>query len=338
MALGALGPALAVSAQMTDKVITRNGDELTGEVKSVASGRLDFKTDATETIQVYWDHVVVLTSRFFFEVVLEDGRRVYGALLDPVDPGTLRVGTDASATSVALGEIAQIERIRSSFWSRLKGSVDLGFTLNKANDRRDLTFKIAASYRTRKGAWNVSYDALYRTQDNTDDVDRQDLTGAYRRFLGGNWLVSGFAAGQRNTELALDQRLIVGVAGGYHLVRTVEQDLVLLVGIDGASENFSDERDDTESMEAIIGLAYDLYMLGDRDFTVAAAATVFPSLSVKGRVRTEVSIDIRRELWEDFYLPVRGFFSSDNTGGQADNQGQGSTNDYGLTLGIGYSW
>lgn len=144
-----LGPALAATAQMTDRVITRNGDQLTGEVKSVASGRLEFKTDAT-------------------------------------------------AISVALGEIAQIERIRGSFWSRLKGSVDLGFTLNKANNRTDLTFKLTGSYRTRQGAWHLSYDTLYRRQDNTDDLDRQDLTGNYQRFLGGNWILTAFAAGQRS--------------------------------------------------------------------------------------------------------------------------------------------
>jgi len=330
-----LGPALAATAQMTDRVITRNGDELTGEVKSVASGRLECKTDATETIQVYWDHVVVVTSRFFFEVVLVDGRRVYGALLDPVDPGTLRIGTDASAISVSLGEIVQIERIRGSFWSRLKGSVDLGFTLNKANNRTDLTFKLTGSYRTRQGAWHLSYDTLYRRQDNTDDLDRQDLTGNYQRFLGGNWIVTAFAAGQRNTELALDIRLIAGVGGGYHLLRTVEHDLIVLAGVDGAHEDFLDDRAATESIELFVGVNYNLYALGARDFIVTASAMVFPSVSVKGRVRTEMNIDVRKELWEDFYVPILGFFSSDNTGGQDDEQG--ANNDYGVTLGIGYS-
>jgi len=334
--LCSLGPAMTVSAQMTDRVVTRNGDELTGEVKSVASGRLDFKTAATDTIQIHWDHVVVVTSRFFFEVLLDDGRRVYGALLDPVDPGTLRIGTDASAISVSLGEIAQIERIRASFWSRLKGSVDLGFTLNKANNRTDLSFKVTSNYRTRKGAWGLSYENLYRRQDNTDDLIRHDLTGSYQRFLGGHWLVAAFAAGQRNTDLALDLRAIVGVGGGFHVVRTVEHDLIVMIGLDGAHENFLDEREPTDSVEAFIGVSYDLYALGARDFIASASATVFPSLSVADRLRSEVNLDIRKELWKDFYVPVRGFFSSDSTGGTGEDPG--ATNDYGVTLGIGYSW
>jgi len=334
--LCALGPALAVSAQMIDRVVTRNGDELTGEVKSVASGRLEFKTDATDTIQIHWDHVVLVTSRFFFEVLLEDGRRVYGALLDPVDPGTVRVGTDASAVSISLGDIARIERIRTSFWSRLKGSVDIGFTLNKANNRTDLSLKVTSRYRTRKGSWRLTYETLYRTQDNTEDLERQDLTGDYQRFLSGHWLLSSFAAGQRNTELGLDIRVIVGGGGGYHILQTVEHDLVVMLGIDGAVEQFLDDREPTESVEMFAGVSYDLYALGNRDFIVTASAVVFPSLTIKGRVRSEISIDIRKEIWEDFFVPVRGFFSSDSTGGTGEDPG--ASNDYGVTLGIGYSW
>jgi len=336
VALCILVPPLSVSAQMTDKVVTRNGDELTGELRSVAQGRLEFKTDATDTIQVHWDHVVLITSRFFFEVLLEDGRRLYGALLDPVDPGTVRVGTDASAVSISIGQIAQIERIRTSFWSRLKGSVDLGLSLNKANKRSDLSFKIATRYRTRQASWRASLESLYRTQDNTEDLERQDLTFDYQRFLSGHWVLSGFAAGQRNTELALDIRLIAGVGGGYHFVRTVEHDLVFMAGIDAAHEEFLDEREPTESIEAFLGVNYDLYALGSRDFIVTASAIIFPSLSIKGRLRSEISIDIRKEIWADFYVPLRGFFSSDTTGGTDDDSG--STTDYGLTLGIGYSW
>ena len=117
---------------------------------------------------------------------------------------------------------------------------------------------------------------------------------------------------------------------------TVEHDLIVLAGVDGAHEDFLDDRAATESIELFVGVNYNLYALGARDFIVTASAMVFPSVSVKGRVRTEMNIDVRKELWEDFYVPIRGFFSSDNTGSQDDEQG--ANNDYGVTPGIGYSW
>ncbi len=334
-------PAGIAAAQTNDRVVIRNGDELTGEVKSLAAGRLRFKTAATDTIDVEWDHVVVVTSGLFFEVVSNDGRRFYGALLEPEDPGTLRVGTDTAAVSLPLGRVAQIERIRQTFWSRLKGSVDLGVSFYKANTRTDFSGKFTVDYRTRNGAWKLSLDSLFRRQENSEDLNRQDGNFGYQRFLQGNWLVGAVGAGQRNTELGLDLRFFFGAYGGYHLVRSVEQDLVVVGGLAGLEENFLDERERTASAEAFAGLRYNLYALGIKDFTIAADASVFPSLSISGRIRTEANLDFRKEFIKDFHVSLRGFFSSDSTGASGDEQAdddRGAKSDYGMSFGIGYSW
>ena len=49
----------AIAANKTDVVTFVNGDRLTGEVKSLERGRLRFKTDATDTISIEWDNVVL---------------------------------------------------------------------------------------------------------------------------------------------------------------------------------------------------------------------------------------------------------------------------------------
>ena len=51
-----------VLAQKPDVVALTNGDRLTGEVKTLYSGRLEYKTDPAKTIQIRWDYVVKLTS------------------------------------------------------------------------------------------------------------------------------------------------------------------------------------------------------------------------------------------------------------------------------------
>lgn len=334
-------PAGTATAQKTDKLVVRNGDELTGEVKSLASGRLSFKTAATDTINVEWDHVVVVTSDLFFEVVTNDGRRFFGTLLPPEDPGTLNVGTESAAVSLPLGRVAQIERIRRTFWSRLKGSVDLGVSFYKADARTDFSGKLTTNYRTLRGAWTFSYDSLFRRQDNSEDLNRQDGNFGYQRFLPGNWLVGAVAAGQRNTELGLDLRFFFGAYGGYHLVRTVEQDLVVITGLAGLEENFLDDRDRSASAEAFGGFRYNLYALGIKDFTIMADASIYPSLSVSGRIRAEANLDFRKEIIEDFYISLRGFFSSDSTGTNSDDEAsetQGAKSDYGMSFGVGYSW
>ena len=48
-------PALA--APKTDIIVFKNGDKLTGEIKSLKRGRLSFNTDATGTISIEWAQI-----------------------------------------------------------------------------------------------------------------------------------------------------------------------------------------------------------------------------------------------------------------------------------------
>ena len=48
-------PTLA--APKTDIIVFNNGDKLTGEIKSMKRGRLNFNTDATGTISIEWAEI-----------------------------------------------------------------------------------------------------------------------------------------------------------------------------------------------------------------------------------------------------------------------------------------
>jgi len=69
-----------VAAAKTDQVGLDNGNTITGEVKNLQQGKLQYKTDAASTIYVEWDHVHFLTSSSFFEVEDESGVFYYGSL------------------------------------------------------------------------------------------------------------------------------------------------------------------------------------------------------------------------------------------------------------------
>jgi len=65
---------------------------------------------------------------------------------------------------------------------------------------------------------------------------------------------------------------------------------------------------------------------------VTADLAAFPSLTESGRFRLEAGVDIRKELFKDFYLSLRGADSF-------DNRAEGSQeNDFSLTTSIGWSF
>ena len=87
-----LAAALLVAAfpasarEKTDVVILRNGDHLTGEIKGMERGKLDFNTDDIGRISIEWDKVVDrLTTTHQYEAELRSGDRTDGALSSPAD-------------------------------------------------------------------------------------------------------------------------------------------------------------------------------------------------------------------------------------------------------------
>ena len=71
----------AGAAPKTDIIIFKNGDKLTGELKSLKRGRLNFNTDATGTIGIEWDKIARIESLQNIQVENSSGLRYFGHLV-----------------------------------------------------------------------------------------------------------------------------------------------------------------------------------------------------------------------------------------------------------------
>ena len=74
-----LGAGVA-EAQKTDSVWIRNGDRITGEVKSLSRALLKYSTDDLGTIYIEWDKVDRISTTTILEVQLGSGQKFYGPL------------------------------------------------------------------------------------------------------------------------------------------------------------------------------------------------------------------------------------------------------------------
>ena len=73
-----IGGATPLPAQKTDVVVLPNGDRITGEIKGVSRGKLDYSTDDAGRISIEWEKIVRVTSRQSYEVTLRSGQRLFG--------------------------------------------------------------------------------------------------------------------------------------------------------------------------------------------------------------------------------------------------------------------
>jgi len=70
-------PALA-KAEKTDVIILKNGDRITGEIKNLEAGILQYKTDTMGTVNIEWRFISEIISDTNQSVELTDGTRMHG--------------------------------------------------------------------------------------------------------------------------------------------------------------------------------------------------------------------------------------------------------------------
>ncbi len=139
----------AAWAQKTDIVALKNGDRITGEVKELKFGKLEYSTDDVGTIFIEWDKVIFLKSKSTYELETEEGDKYFGTVDTDTTENKLLVLNQNRTVSLALSRVIRISRIKDSFWKRLDGSGDLGFSYTKASEVGQLILNADVRYRTR---------------------------------------------------------------------------------------------------------------------------------------------------------------------------------------------
>src|SRR5262245_24036000 len=127
----------ARAAPKTDILEFSNGDRLTGEVKGLDHGKLQFNTDATGTIAIEWDKIASLETKQLLQVETTLGLRYLGQARAPDTAGSLRIADrDGTASrSVGLADIVRIDVIDQGDWfNRLDGYLTAGYNYTKASD------------------------------------------------------------------------------------------------------------------------------------------------------------------------------------------------------------
>ncbi len=328
--LSAAGSGTALAAK-TDVLVLRNGDRITGEVKGLDRGQLEYSTDDAGTIYVEWTKVASLTAARIFDVELDTGRRVYGALLAAPSVGLLRIVGYSDSALVGVLSIIHIRPLEQSFLKQLDGSVDLGLYLARANHLVQMSFDFSIEYRTAERIASLSGSSQVTHQDSIADVDRSNLTLRYAKVLTNRWFAQATTESERNSELALDLRASLGLFGGRYMVQTNSSLLGVGAGISGNVEN--PNRDDSRwNTEAVIGLGWSLFGYDFPKANINVYATGYRNLT-KNRVRAEGDINAKREIIKDFTV---GLIASESY--DSDPPVGGTNNDWTLKFTIGWTY
>jgi Protein of unknown function, DUF481 len=325
--------ALPLLAQKTDVIETTGGDRFTGEIRSYAEGRLLIAARDAGDVKIKWNRIVSINSAKLFDVEVTDGTHLLGSLQPSTPPGKLVVVEEGGAVTLDFFAVVRLAPIYLGFWRRLDGSVDLGFTYQKANSFRQFNLNAASTYRTKKFQVSTNLSAFIGEQQGATASQRGSLGFHYQAFLKNRWFLGGLVGVERNLDLGLDSRYSLGVVAGRYLKQTNRSHLAVLVGLVEIDEQ-PVEGDSKTSTEALIGADYSTFTYDFPEITLNARLAVSPSLSESGRVRIQADVGVRREIVADFFLSISLFDTYDsNPPTEGAHQ-----NDWGSVLSIGYKF
>lgn len=305
-------PLKAQGRPKTDIVILKNGDRITGEIKRLQQGRLSLKTDWMGTLDIEWENIERVSSAFRYTAVLASGVRLVGSL-DSGDAAQMLAVVPAAADTqvVPYQYVVEITPLQQSFWQRLDGSIDLGFSFAQANKSTQWDLNAEASNRTERQRSSVTLNSTLQDQEGGVSNTRNVLTFGYQRFLRGSWYALGLSQFQQSESQGLDLRGLVGGGVGKYIYRSVRTDVAISGGVDFTKEKYTG-REFLTTAEAIAALQWETHRFRHPKLDITGYFLSFPNLTTWGRFRLQTGGKVRFEIVKDLYFSVNVYESFDS--------------------------
>jgi hypothetical protein len=330
---GLLAAPAARAAPKVDILVLRNGTRVVGEIRSMSRGKLELKTDDMGTLQIEWGKVAQVTAPEFFEVEDMEGGLYFGTLGPGPAEGALEVAADWGVSSLLLLRVARIELVRSRFWQRFRGSVDLGASYTSATELLELTGDGELEFRRPRFEAKAQGDAVLTQQPEVQDTRRSSLGVGYARLLPNRHRFFTQGTVEQNRELGFDLRSSLLGGWGYMLARSQRNELVGGAGL-ALNREKPLEGESTTNAEATVGFDWANFAYDFPNTDIRVTTFGYLGLSQWGRFRLESNVILRREVISNLYVGVKGYESYDS---HPATEGA-SKNDWGLSLTLGYSF
>lgn len=320
-----------------DIVVLDNGDRLTGEIKGVQNGMLYFKSDrAIGTLQLDWKTVRYIQSKARFEFETREGKLYIGYPGPSQDGSTidgqihLRLENN-STIQLQISDILSVRELQENFWARFDLSLDAGITFTQANSQTQTNVQASLIFTNPRYTLSANLNSLFSSQKDADDTSRQELVFLGNRYISRPWETFGIAYFLRDNEQELNLRMTLGAGLRRMFLKGNRTRFSGVAGLAYTKENYFDEVDNRNSLEALTGLEFSSYRF--RSSEVNAYVFVYPSLTEAGRIRVDSNSYWKWEIVKDLYWKVSMFNNYDNKPPEGT-----PNNNFGVTSSIGWTF
>ncbi len=230
-----------------DEVYLKNGDHLTGEVKSLEEDRLIFITSYAGEISITWSEVSALRTETPIKVVLTDESVVEG-ISKPGEEEEMNLLTEKieGGVSFHLADVKSINPKPPEPAVKINARTNVGIDVKKGNTDTE-TYHFDGSFvaRTEKNRYRLAFEMDKEKSSGLDTVDSWLGAINYDHFLGDKWFLYGNASFESDEFKDLNLRSVLGVGSGYQFIETPVTKFSGEVGFSYANEDYVLDEDDS---------------------------------------------------------------------------------------------
>lgn len=241
----------ALQPVFADEVRMKNGDVIKGTVIKKETDKLVFRTSYAGDLQIQWSEVENLISEEPVYVVLSDGSKVKGPLLETL-PGSAKIELKQTEEE---SEESDFDLMKTRYINptpdltgdgvRWTGNINAGGTLTEGNtETKQLRFDAETIARTLHNRFTVG-GIFNRAQSNDSDYQFNSRGyGKYDRFLSRQWYLYANTTLENDRFRDLRLRSTFGGGSGYQVFETPNLNLSLEGGLNYIKEDYYLAEDD----------------------------------------------------------------------------------------------
>lgn len=320
-----------LAAQKTDTIQLFKGSRVIGEMKDLKLGLLRVSTDYMGTVYVEWDQIQTVRTDKRWYIRMRNGAYFDGVLAPSPMLDHLYIVRPGDSLHVNLIDITTLYRLNQGIWPRTDGSLNAGYSYQKANDLSQFTLSGSATYRADHGTVSLTFNSITTTQPEVADNRKQDISLTGEQNLWGRWTTGATVGAESNTELGLDLRLRANVNVGNYVLLSVHASNVIGGGVQGNLEQ-SGGGEASENYELVLGdrFRFKTYRFPKAEVTVDLAG--YYGLTIRDRYRFATSVALRYEVIRDLQVGLEFYDQYDSK----PLDGGPSLNDYRFAMTLGY--
>jgi hypothetical protein len=312
-----------------DTLYFKNKEMMVGEVKSMSNNILIAETKySDQDFKIEFDKVSKLILVNKYSIYLVDGSSFYGTLKSNKD-NEVTITYGDTIQDVLVNKIVSLNKIESGFWKHFTGSFDFGYNFAKTNNSKQLTLALQLNYISEKWIHTIKYDALSTVQDDVEDIERIDWELDTKKYYRNNWFFNSNFSFLSNTSQSIKGRFSPSLGMGNYLVRNNKLYFLVGGGLTYNIEKYFDSTNNKNSFEMVFMTQFNMFNFKDLD--VNTSVLMFPSLSEKGRFRTDIDFSFKYDLPLDFYI-------KSSISVNFDNQPYQDTQEMDYVFSTGFGW